>query len=154
MKRFPFLPISRPYQIAAILAAMVGLSLYGRYHNPWLSLEECLKDPERFDGCIVNEFHEPRIQTVHSDGFTLMQKDGPSIRVVGPMTGLKIGEYVGLEAVFHKEGYLEAVKFRTARNRRAKMAFSLIPTVLVLFWLARDFRLRRHPLAIERRTHA
>lgn len=146
--------MTKPYRIAVIVIVMIGLSLYGRFHNPWLGLEECLKDPQRYDGRIVNEFREPRIQSIVAGGFILAQRDGPSIRVVGSMTGLKIGEYVGLNAVFHKEGYLEAVAFRMARNRREKMALSLIPAVLVLVLLAVDFRIQRHPPAITRRNHA
>jgi hypothetical protein len=59
-----------------------------------------------------------------------------------------------LKAVYHKEGYLSAVKLRTAYRRREKIVLSLIPAVWFVFIFFKNFRLRLKTFEFESRPHA
>lgn len=127
--------------IAAILFIILLLiCYYYNNHNPWLSLDTCLKDPIKYHGAKVTNFREPMIGKIHADGFILKQKNRKDIKVYADTTGLTPNKYIGLVATFYKEGYLKANILKVSANRRYKILLSIIPTLLVLFLFTRVFR--------------
>jgi len=144
-------------QIAIILGCsilLIALSVVTVYHHPWISLNDCYENPEKYDGKLVTHFREPVIAEILDDGFILKQYQGPSIKVFAETTNLKTGEFVGLKAIFHKEGYLEAVSCRIAKNRRYKIWLSVIPVVLVAFFLFQSFQVEWKTIRIRVKDHA
>ena len=126
--------------IVLSLTLLILLCIHFAHHNPWLSLNQCLENPKLHDGRTVTRFREPRIAEIHTEGFLLKQKSGKSIPVIADTTGLIPGKYIGLVAVFHKEGYLEAVHLKVSQNRRYKIGLSILPALLVLALFFRFFR--------------
>ncbi len=90
----------------------------------------------------------------YGDGFLLLQKNRPSMRVVCDTTGLMKNHYIGLSAIYHKEGYLEADSIIVARRRRSKIWLSVIPVILIAGLLLRDFRFDRKRFQLELKDHA
>lgn len=129
-------------RIALFTVLLIGLSVYGRYFHPWISISDCLKHPEKYDGKLVQSFDEPVIGKIDLTGFELLHKGGPSIYVYADTEGLKTGEFVALSAVFHKEGYLTAIRAAVAHRRREKMAVSVIPVIFVGMLFLQYFRIR------------
>ena len=144
----------RSLYIFLLLLGLFSLSYFSVHHHPWISVADCLEDPEKYDGAVVTSYHEPIIGEINADGFNLLQKHNPSIRVYADTTGLIKGEYVGLKAVFRKEGYLKKVELIVARKRREKIWISILPTILIGFLLLKYFRLNRSPFQIELNKHA
>jgi len=128
--------------IAFLTFLLFGLCVYGRYFHPWISLSDCLNDPEKYDGQVVSSFDEPVIGKIHADGFELIHKAGPPLYVYADTSGLKTGEFVALTARFHKEGHLTAIRAAVAYRRREKMAVSVIPVIFVGILFFRHFRIR------------
>jgi len=140
--------------IIIIFLAIAGLGYYNYRTNPWISVSDCLDDPESYDGAVVTRFREPMIKSICGNGFVLSQKQGPEIKVVMDTTGLRTGEFVGLRAVFHREGYLEAVKFHMSERRRYKIWLSVPPVLLVMLLCLRYFRFNSRTGYIELRKNA
>ena len=140
--------------ILLLLAGLVFLSYYSVYHHPWISLTDCLSDPEKFDGALITSWSEPMIGEIYSDGFQLNQKGIPSIKVLADTSGLISGEYIGIKAIYHKEGYLESVIHIVANKRREKIWLSVIPVLLIGFLLLRYFHFNFHNWTIDLRRHA
>ena len=140
--------------IACLLALLAGLSVYTAHVNPWLDVVRCLQDPVAYDGRIVNWYREPLVGEIYANGFQLLQRQTPSIRVYADTSGLVSGEYIGMKAVFHKQGYLEAVSLQPAKNRRKKIGVSVAPALLVALLLVRYYRINPKKFHIERRKHA
>jgi hypothetical protein len=145
---------TRSLIILLLLLGLFLLSYFSVHDHPWISVADCLENPEKYDGAIITSYHEPQIGEIYVDGFVLLQKHNPSIRVYANTTGLTKNEYVGLKAVFHKTGYLKAVDLIVARKRREKIWISVIPTLLVGVLLLRYFRLNWKPFQIELNKHA
>ena len=70
------------------------------------------------------------------------------------LASLKEGEFVGMRAIFHREGYLEAVALHVAKRRREKIWISVLPVFLVGFLFIRNFRFNLKSFQIELRKHA
>ncbi len=130
----------RILMIVSSLTLLSLLCIHFAHHSPWLSLDACLKNPEKFDGELVTSFREPRISEIYSDGFLLTQKAGDSIKVLSDTSGLVINKYVGLSATFHKEGHLKAIHLKVSENRRYKIGLSIIPVLLIAFLFFRFFK--------------
>lgn len=126
------------------LLLLAGLSAYGAFRHPWISYRECVRDPGRCRGRVIEAFREPKIGEITADGFTLLQRGEKPVFVHADTTGLKTGEYTGLKAVLLEDGTLRADIAVTAYKRREKMYFSLIPaSIIVALFLIRfrfDFR--------------
>ena len=137
-----------------LLTALFGLCFWGRYFHPWIDTTQCDRNPATCDGLLVIHFSEPMIGEIYKDGFLLLQKNKQPIRVRSDTTGLIPGEFIGLSAIYHREGYLETVSLEIARNRRYKIWLSVIPLGIVIFALIRCFRINLNPFQIELRTHA
>jgi hypothetical protein len=122
--------------------------------HPWISYRECVKDPARYRGRVIEAFREPMIGPVSADGFTLLQRGEKPVFVHADTTGLKSGEYTGLRAVLLEDGTLKAEIAVTAYRRREKMIFSLIPAVLIVLLFGARFRFNFRSLIFERRNRA
>jgi hypothetical protein len=128
-----------------LLGLILGLlSAYGAHHHPWISYADCLADPAACDGRLVEEFRESMIGAIHADGFELLQRGERPVFVKADTADLKMGEFIALKAVYHREGPLTATKMKVAYGRREKMAVSLVPAALVIFLFFRQFRFNRN----------
>jgi hypothetical protein len=132
-----------------LLSAVLGLCIYNARTNPWISVSDCLEDPEAYDGKMVARYREPMIGEIFPDGFRLLQKQAPSIRVFSDTTGLVSGEFVGMRAIFHKQGYLEAISIHVAKRRRHKIGISVVPVFFIGFLLWKYFNWNRKKRWIE-----
>ena len=140
--------------IIALLITLIALALYTVHSHPWISIEECLQNPDEFDGELVTHYHEPMIGEMFSDGFQLLQPNRPPIRVIADTTGLIQGKFLALRAIFHKEGYLEVVALHVSRNRRYKIGLSVLPVLFVGLLLIRFYRIDWKQCQIELRKNA
>jgi len=154
MKSSPGAAVLRPCLLLLLGLVLILLAAYGAFHHPWISYADCIADPAACDGLVVEEFHEPRIGEIRPDGFELLQRGEAPVFVAADTSGLVSGEFVGLKAVFHREGTLTAKVVKVASRRREKMAVSLIPPVLVLFLFFRNFRFNAKRLEFGMRTDA
>jgi len=136
------------------LIVLLLLSLYNHNTHPWIDVDTCMKNPDAFDNKIVEKFREPMIEKLYKDGFILKQKQGCSIRVYADTSGLKTGEYVGLKARFHKEGYLEAVIIRMSKYRRYKIWLSVLPVLFIGFLFILNFRFNWKKFYFELKDNA
>ena len=144
----------RIIKISILLFLLLALSYYGAHFHPWIETSDCLDRPGEYDGKLVTLYSEPMIGEIYSDGFQLLQKHRPPIRVYSDTTGLHTGEFIGLRATFHREGYLQAVSLRVARNRRYKIWLSILPVIFIGIALLHFFRINWKPFQIEQRKHA
>jgi len=129
-----------------------GLCLYSALENPEISLSECLADPERYEGVLLQHFHEATVQALVPGGF-IMRVGDHRIRVVAPKASVAVGDFVTLRAIFHKENYLEALQVYAAKGRRWKIALSVLPVLVVAGLFGRYFRFdRRRKILIPRNS--
>jgi hypothetical protein len=144
----------RPIYIFLLLSGLAFLSYFSIHIHPWISVADCLENPTKYDKVVVTSYYEPTIGKLHPDGFDLLQKRNPSIRVYSDTAGLSEGEYIGLKAVFHKEGYLKAIDLVVAKKRREKIWISILPTILIGMLLVKYFRFDPKRFQIELKKHA
>jgi hypothetical protein len=122
-----------------LLLLLASLLWYGKVYNPEITLQMCLASPERHDGAMINIGTEVTVAEVLPDGFVIRQM-GRTIKVMGNAPGLGIGEFISLQAVFHRPGWLELKALHVARNRRAKIWTSVIPMALILGFFFHRYR--------------
>jgi hypothetical protein len=146
--------LNRTAAIAGLGLGMVLLCLYGGLRHPWISYTECRQDPEKYDGLVVENFREPKIGAIRTNGFELLQHGERPVFVEADTAGLKSGEYVALKAVYHGEGRLTATTVRVVSRRREKMAVSLVPAVMIVFLFFRHFRFNVQRRIIELKPYA
>jgi hypothetical protein len=137
--------------ICILSVILAGLCLYGSIHRPWLSLDTCLAHPEKYDGSLVTYMSEPSIDEITPDGF-ILRFHGGRIPVYSDTTGLRINEYVGILATFHKEGFLTAEKIVIAKNRRYKILLSLIPALMIVILFINQFKFSFRDIRIDTRN--
>jgi len=140
--------------ILLLFITVCGLGYYNTRTSPWISVADCLEDPEAYDGKLVTRYREPLIGEIFADGFQLIQKNAPSIRVYADTTGLISGKFVGMRAVFHKQGYIEVRSLHVAKRRRYKIWISVLPVFLVGFLCLKTFRWNQKTHCVELRTNA
>ena len=140
--------------ILTLFIILCLLCIYTGLAHPWISIEECLKNPKKYDGRLITEYWEPQIGKIYSNGFQLIQRHAPSIRVYCDTTGLQSGEFVGLKAHFHDKGYLTAEQAFVATNRRYKIWLSVIPVFLILFLFLYYYRINLKKFQFELRNNA
>ena len=129
-------------------------SLRSRYFNPWVDVNACLANPEKYHGKQVTHLSEPRIGAISDSGFVLIQKSSPDIFVQADTTGLKFNDYINLMSTFHKKGFLVAQRLEPATRRRFKIAVSVIPFLFLVGWSMLAFRVKTRPFTIEPKRHA
>lgn len=140
--------------IITLFISIIALSLYTVRFHPWISTTDCLRDPDEYDGKLVTHFSESMIGEIYDNGFLLHQLNEPPIRVLSDTTGLILNKYIAMKAIFHREGYLEAVSLRVSRNRRYKIGLSVIPVLFIGILLVRSYRINWKSVQIESREHA
>lgn len=140
--------------IIILCLILTGLCIYGGVNSPWLTLDVCLKDPEQYNGALVTHITEPRVGKITSDGFYLKSKGHPDIFVFSDTTGLISGEYLGITAIFHKEGHLEVQTLFIAENRRYKILLSIIPVILIAGLFFSHFHWNWKRMQFEEKSHA
>lgn len=99
----------------------------------------CLKDPLRYDGQEIGVGTEATVVEILPDGF-LLHEMGQTIRVEGDPQNASQGDFVRMRAVFHKQGYLELKHLYVAKGRRLKILVSIVPALLILFFVLRTYR--------------
>jgi|WetSurMetagenome_2_1015567.scaffolds.fasta_scaffold729841_1 hypothetical protein len=144
----------RLFAVFGLTVLLVGLCLFAKFNHPWISLNECLSNPERYDGKRVWQFREPRVGKIEKDGFWLIQRQGPTVFVNCDTTGLKENSYLGMVAVFRKPDMLEAERIQLSPKRREKMATSLVPALIIVILLIRAFTVDRKDKVVRPRNHA
>jgi hypothetical protein len=144
----------KPAPAFPLILLLAGLSATGALRHPWISYRECVRDPGRYRGRVIEGFREAEIGHVTPDGFDLLQKGEKPVFVHTDATGLKTGEYVALKAVLLDDGSLRAVRVVMAEGRREKMVLSLIPAVLGIVLLLARFRFEPRGMIFERRRRA
>jgi len=133
---------------------LAGLSLYGHRENPWNRLNSALRDPEAFDGRLIDLFVFPRIECLQPDGFQVSLRDGSVMKVHSDTAGLHPGDWINLKAWFHKDGTLTAQSVAIAKNQKYKIGFSLFPPILVVVLWFIVFRWNRASKQFEPRQNA
>ena len=126
--------------IGLCLSVLLILWVRSIFFNPWINLDACLEHPQKYHGRQITQFREPRILEITGDGFILGQKQLPPVLVRCDTSGLRVQEYVGLVAFFHKDGYLTADRVQIAEKRRIKIWMSTFPLFFVLILFIRYFR--------------
>lgn len=91
------------------------------------------------------------MRRIYNDGFSIEQL-GREVRVFAPHVKVTSGEFIYLHAIFCKPDSLHAVKVRVAKERRAKIWFSVIPTLLIAAYFAGRFRFNSKTLCFEERS--
>lgn len=137
-------------RIAIYLVILAGLMYYGRFYNPTLTLNDCLQQPEKYDGAYLELANELTVRAVYPDSF-LIHQAGHIVKVVGHAPAIGVNDFIALKAVFHKAGWLELVGVRVAEQRRAKIWISVLPVLLVLYLFFRQFRFNVAGFYFERR---
>ena len=129
----------RYIRLFCFLVIMICLLFYGKVFNPAITLQMCLNNPEKYDGVVIQVRHEATVLEIKDDGFTI-QEMGRVIKVVGPNKNIKENEFIDIDAVFHKSGWLELVQARIEINRRYKMIISIFPAIFVIALFFYSFR--------------
>jgi len=142
--------MARGLRIALMLSLLAGLVVFGKVHQPAITLPMCLKNPRQFDGREVEISTEVRVRQVLADGFIIEQMR-KRIRVLGDPAGLRTGDQVSLIATFHADGWLEAHKLHIAKGRIWKIWLSLLPVLAVGIVLLCKYRFDWHQWIILER---
>jgi hypothetical protein len=137
--------------VVLLLCLLATLTYYGYRAYPEVRLVDCLRDPERFDGVSITVGTEATVGQILEDGFVVRQM-GRLVRVQGDPGDARVGDFVRLQAQFHKDGHLTLQRLYVAKKRRAKLAISLLPALLVAVLVVRSYRFDRKRLCfVERR---
>ncbi|MBC7187997.1 MAG: hypothetical protein H5U38_13265 [Calditrichaeota bacterium] len=137
--------------IGLLLCLLAVLSYYGYRAYPEVRLIDCLRDPERFDGVSITVGNEAKVWQIVEDGFVVRQM-GRLVRVQGDPGTARVGDFVRFQAQFHRDGHLTLQRLYVAKRRRAKVAISLLPALLVAVLVVRSYRFDRRRLCfVERR---
>lgn len=143
-----------------ILGLMAWYSDAGRHT---LTLSDCLKDPERYDGSEVPIFMEARIGRITSDHLQVDQITGP-VEIFIPaqfkdiipsslnLEEIQPGQSMEAITIFRKAGYLELAKLRVAPLRPLKIILSIFPALIVIILLIRSIRYKKGRLVLQQVT--
>jgi hypothetical protein len=118
---------------------LVALVWYGKVFNPAVTLQMCLNNPEKYDGTLIEVGDEARIVDISDAWFTIEQM-GKIVRVVGSHKELRPHEYISLQGIFHREGWIGLTKVYVAVMRRYKILISIVPVIIILILFIRSFR--------------
>lgn len=134
-----------------LLLVLVGLIYYGYRNNPAVTLQMCLNAPLRYDQKEIGVGTEAIVVEVLPDGFLLKEMDR-TIRVKGNPQNVDQGDFVRMQAIFHKEGYLELKRLHVVKGRRLRIFISILPALLVLFLLFKTYRFDWRQMLFTERT--
>ena len=129
----------RLFRKSILTIALIGLSIYGKISNPQIILSMCLEEPDRYNGAIITVGAEATVAQMLPNGFILQQM-ARRIPVYGNVPEVAENEFVNIVARFHKEGYLELQQLYVAKGRRFKIAASILPALLIVFFFIKSYR--------------
>ncbi len=143
--------VRRALVLLGLPALLLLLGWYSYQYHPYRNLQDALRQPTAFEGKVISAGAEVTIVAVDDSSFVIRQL-GREFRVRGRLPGAKPGEYVALEAIFHRTGELELVRGRVLKNRRAKIWISVLPLLAVVALFFVDFRFDWRNVQFVRRT--
>lgn len=127
----------RRLRMISLAALLLALVLYGKRHDPAVTLAMCLDEPERFDGRQVEIGRETTLVQSWPDSFRVRQMGFTAV-IHGDAAAARPGEYLHFLAKFTAPDRFELVRLYVASGRRSKIAWSLLPVLLFgLMWLRR-----------------
>ncbi len=106
--------------------------IYGANNQPELTLSRALNDPDFYDGDSLFVGTEAVITQIEIDGFYISYLD-QSFWVSGQHPDLRVGEFIQMKAIFHRQGWLELVSCYVPDNRRLKIWYSILPLPVLVF---------------------
>jgi hypothetical protein len=125
--------------ITRIITGLIVLTLicaWAQYSCPYPELAQMLKNPEQYAGKRVAVFIEARVKAHTADGFRLDQR-GAQLQVHSAVKNAPLDEFVSVAGIFQPPNHLHADTVHLARDRRWKMAVSVIPVLALVFLLPR-----------------
>lgn len=129
----------RTWRIAAYLFVLVGLVLYSGLKNPLITLAKCLDNPERYDGSTIVIGNETTVTAV-ADSFFIIDYLNRRIQIRGKMPPDAVGQFVVIKARFTAPDRIDALEYRVAEGRRAKIFLSILPTLAAGWLFFRRYR--------------
>ena len=147
----------RTIKIIALAAVLFLFCLYSQLAYPVLTYQQCLSDPARYDGSLVQVALGARLLKISPYTITLRQPDGPrKILVPSGTSSLKgeVGDFCSAITYFHRDGTLELRNidkdFRAAPLRRLKIIISIFPALFVMVWLCFSLQVERGRLVLQK----
>ncbi len=137
-------------RILILAFSLVALIWYGHSRYPAITLQMCLADPDRYDGTTIVVGNEATVSQNVEDGFYIRQM-GREVKVITE-SSFDIGEFIILQAVFHKPNLLFAEKIRIAKKRRWKIWLSVIPAIAVCAFFIKRYRFNTRNFYFEERA--
>jgi hypothetical protein len=141
---------ARWIRIGIYLACLVFLLIYGKLYYPAVTLPMCLKNPDKYDGLEIGVGSEAKVVSVTDGWFTIRQL-GVEVEVRGSAPDIRPDEYIIMEAVFHREGWLEMTRVYVAVQRRYKIFISVAPVVVVFILLVFTYRFNFSTMEFQER---
>lgn len=126
--------------VGVFLLALLGG--WAQYSCPYPALAEILANPEKYAGTRVAVFIEARVTALTADGFILAQR-GQLLRVHTAIKNAPLNEFVAVAGNFQPPNHLHADTVHLASGRRAKMAVSVIPVLLLVVLVPMALRFDR-----------
>jgi hypothetical protein len=118
---------------------VLAFCVWAHHNPPFPSIVQCLADPSGHDGAVVSTGSGGAVEAIEKSGFRIARKSG-KVLVRGRAEGIKKGDFVFLEAVFHKEGYFELKRIYNSRYRHLRIAASLAGLLWVILIFFRSYR--------------
>ncbi|MFC2092076.1 hypothetical protein ACFLTD_04815 [Elusimicrobiota bacterium] len=129
--------------VSCLVLVIFGIYSQAMYQRKVVDIEKCLASPLVYDKKLIEIKHDAVVAGIKDDGFSIYVR-GNMVHAVydGTDDSWKdsLGEYISIRAVFHKEGYVEADAYHIHKQRRLKMAFSIIPVLIICFIFFKYYR--------------
>ena len=125
------------------IAGLIYLIIYGAHNQPELTLTQALSNPEFHDGDSLFVGTEAVITQIEAEGFFISYLD-QQFWVLGQHPDLQVGDFIQMNVIFHRQGWLELIACYVPDNRRLKIWYSILPlpVLTVLFFLY--WRVNKH----------
>lgn len=134
----------RPLRMIMLAALLLALVLYGKRHDPNVTVAMCLDEPERFDGRLIEIGREVTLEQSWPDSFRIRQMGFTAV-IHGDAAAARPGDYLHFLATFTAPDCFELERLYVASGRRSKIAWSLLPVVVLglLWWRQYRFSFSR-----------
>lgn len=129
----------RTSKIFILLSVIFMLCICGYLNNPEIRYEECLSNPEYFDGTIIEIKRESKVGEVKNHYFQVIQGREKLI-IFGETNCLVPGDDIRVTARFHKDGKLELLDYYIPKLRKFKIYVSFLATCLLIFLFLLRYR--------------
>ena len=146
-------------KILLTLVAIGVMVWYGVYdHPPVRGARAYLGSPAVYDGKSLT-IGPDRVIAVHADGFTVeaggLRRSIP-LKVLTQdadvLHGIKPGEQVSVQGIFHRDGTLTMQAYHVNRGRDLKIIISVIPLILIAVLLARTYTISSWRIVLRTRS--